>query len=100
MLLIGCILERGGKEEECFLLQGIVGANNRFCCSTIISELAERNFIDWVLCSCHYVIIVKFHVFSFRFFSLYTDFHISCKCKFMLLGNFLSSIVSLAPPYQ
>lgn len=70
MLFIGFILEKGGKEEECFLLQAIVGANNRFYCSTIISELAQRtgNSINWVLCSCHYVIPVKLHVLSFRFF--------------------------------
>lgn len=69
MLFIGCILERGGEEEKCFLLQGIVGANNRFCCSTIITEPSQRtdDFFSWVL-SCHFVVTVKSLVLSFRGF--------------------------------
>lgn len=70
MLFIGCILERGGKEEKCFLLQGIVGANNRFCCSTIMAEPSQRTdgFFSWALSSCHFVVAVKSHVLCFRFF--------------------------------
>lgn len=72
MLFIGCILERGGNEEKCFLLQGIVGANNRFCCSTIITEPSQRtdDFFSWVLSSCHFVVAVKSRVVFQGFFFL------------------------------
>lgn len=97
MLFIGCILERGGEEEKCFLLQGIVGAKNRFYCSTIITEPSQRtdDFFSWVLPSCHFVVAVKSRVLSFRgfFLSLYSDFQISCKCKFMIFRRFLTSVV-------
>lgn len=50
-------------------------------------------FFSWVLSSCHFVSLLN-HVLSFRiFFSLYTDFQINCKCKFMIFRRFLSSIM-------
>lgn len=81
------------------MLQGIVGANNRFCCSTIMTEPCQRtdDFFSWALSSCHFVVAVKSHVLSFRFlfFPPYTDFKISCKCKFMIFRRFLSSTVKV-----
>lgn len=53
-------------------MQGIVGANNRFCCSTTITEPSQRtdDFFNWVLSSCHLVVALKSHVLSFRLFFL------------------------------